>query len=118
MLTILVVTLVLLICFFVSLYIAGIKSEPYSFALKFIDSNKTILEALGTLKSRRLAFFGYFVRYSGPHGNAEYKILIKGEKGDGKVYLQLEKSVGIWRVTEGNLVLNDGRTVSLLKRKS
>lgn len=118
MLTILAVTLVLLICFFIILYIAGIKSEPYRFALNFIDNNNTILDTLGTIRSRRLAFFGYFVRYRGPHGNAEYKILVKGEKGEGEVYLQLEKSVGIWRVMEGNLVLDDGRAISLVEGKS
>lgn len=113
MLTIFITTLILLICFFVGLYIMGIRSEPYDCALKYIDSNKLIMENMGLIKSRRLTFFGYSVRYSGPHGYAEYKILVKSKKNKGVVYLNLEKSVGIWKIITGNLVLNNGRTISL-----
>ncbi len=112
-LTILITTLILLICFFVGLYIIGIRSKPYNFALGYIDSNKLIMGNMGFIKSRRLAFFGYSVRYSGPHGYAEYKILVKGKKNKGIVYLNLEKSAGIWKVIKGNLVLNNGRTILL-----
>lgn len=118
MLKISIITAILLIVFFAVLYIMELRSEPYNFALKFINTDKTISENLGLLKSRRLAFFGFAVRYSGPRGHAEYKILVKGEKGEGEVYLQLEKSVGIWRVVKGNLVLDDGRAISLVEGKS
>lgn len=113
LLTIFITTSILLICFFVGLYIIGIKSEPYKFALKYIDSNKLIIENIGLIESRRLAFFGYSVRYSGTHGHAEYKILVKSKKNKCVVYLNLEKSVGIWSVIAGNLVLNNGRIIPL-----
>lgn len=117
MLTIIITSLILLICFFVSLYIVGVRSEPYSVALRFIDNNKTILETIGSLESRRLAFFGYSVRYKGPRGHAEYKILVKGEKGEGIVYIELEKSVGIWKVIRGNFVLDNGKAISLVQSR-
>lgn len=116
MLTIIIVTFVLLICFFVGLYILEIRSEPYNFALEFIDNNKTVWENVGPQKTRRLSFFGYSVRYSGPSGRAEYKIKVKGEKGEGDVYLELEKSVGRWKAIQGNLVLGNGETVPLVNQ--
>lgn len=118
MLTIFGITIMLLVCFFAVIYILELRSEPYEFAVRFVNTNKIIFENVGPLRSHRLAFFGSSVRYSGPHGHAVYKIFVKGEKGDGEVYLELEKSVGIWRVIKGNLVLDDGRTVSVIKGNS
>lgn len=115
MLTIIITTIFLLICFFVGLYILGIKSEPYHFALNYIDNNETVAATIGKLKSRRLAFWGYSVRYSGPRGHAEYKILVKGERDNGKVYIDLEKSTGQWSVLKANLKLNNKPIINLLE---
>ncbi|NIO19739.1 MAG: hypothetical protein GTN76_03100 [Candidatus Aenigmarchaeota archaeon] len=117
MLTIFGITLLVLICFLIVLYILGVRSEAYKFALEFIKDNKLILEKIGPLKSQRLAPFGYFVRYTGPRGHAEYKILVKGEKGEGIVYIELEKSVGIWKVIRGNFVLDNGKAISLVQSR-
>ena len=109
-----VTTLILLVCFFAGLYLLGIKSEPYRFALKFIDDNQAIIDKVGKVKNRYLAFFGYSVRYRGPSGHADYKIVIKGEKGKGTVYLKLEKSIGKWKVLQANLELTDDKIISLI----
>jgi len=117
MLTILATTLILFICFFIGLYILGVRGEAYKFALEFIDDNKSILENIGHLKSRRLALFGYSVGHKGPHGHAEYKILVKGEKSKGTVYLELEKSVGVWKVIHANLILDNEKIILLVKAR-
>ena len=108
------VVTILLICFFSGLYVIGLRSEPYTFAAKFIKENKIVIEKLGELKSSHLAFFGYSVRYNGPDGHAEYKIYVKGETGKGTVYLNLRKSAGIWNVEKGNLVLENGTNFTLI----
>ena len=113
--TIIAITLILIIGFFIGLYIIGIRSEPYFVALKFIDSNKTVFEEVGTLKSRRLAFFGYSVRYNGPQGYAEYRVIVKGDQDEGEVYLELEKTTGVWKVVSANLKLDNKRTVNLFE---
>jgi hypothetical protein len=94
-------------------YILGTQSESYKFGVKFIDNNPKIINIIGPLKSKRLGFFGYSFRYRGPHGYAEYKIIVKGEKGNGAVYLNLEKPVGVWEVVKGNLILNSGESIPL-----
>lgn len=112
-LTIIAITIILIACFFVGLYVLGTHSEPYKFAVKFINDNPKVTNSIGPLKDSRLAFFGYSVRYSGPSGHAEYKIFVTGEKGRGTVYLNLDKSAGIWDVTKGNLLLENGASIPL-----
>lgn len=107
-------TLVLLICFFVGLYILGVNGEAYKYSLKFINDNEIISRNIGPIQSQRLAFLGYSVRHIGPHGHAEYKILVKGTKSRGVVYLELEKSAGLWKVVKGNLIRENGEIISIM----
>ena len=115
MLTIITITSFLIVFFFVGLYVVGLRGEAYQSALEYIDNNELIVKNIGKIKNRRLSFFGYSVKHSGPRGHAEYKLLVKGENDKGNVYLELEKSVGIWKVVQGNLVLDNGEVVQLLK---
>jgi len=112
-LTIFAVTIILIACFFGGLYYLGTRGEAYKFAIKFISDNPKVTNSIGPLKDSRLAFFGYSVRYSGPSGHAEYKIFVTGEKSRGTVYLNLEKSAGIWEVKKGNLLLENGASIPL-----
>ncbi len=70
---------------------------------------------MGVLSSRKLAVFGSSTMVGGIDGHAEFKIKVKSKHSAGVVYLEMNKSVGRWNVLEGNLVLNDGRTISLTK---
>ncbi|HEY6873337.1 MAG TPA: cytochrome c oxidase assembly factor Coa1 family protein [Geobacteraceae bacterium] len=114
LITIITVVTILLTCFFSGLYVIAIRSEPYSFAVKFIKENKIVIEKLGELKSSHLAFFSYSVRYNGPDGHAEYKIYVTGETRKGTVYLNLIKSAGLWDVVKGNLELENGAYFTLI----
>jgi len=106
-------TLILLTCFFVGLYILGVKSEPYRFALEYIDTNETISASIGTLKSNYLSFGGYSVRYEGSHGWAEFAIKTSGEKGKGVVFIKLEKELGKWEVSAARLKLESGEFIDV-----
>jgi hypothetical protein len=114
--TITSIAVLLVVAFFSGLYLLGISSEPYAFAVEYIDSNDVIIKHLGEIESRRLALFGYSVRYKGPRGHAEYEIKVCGKSKKGKVYLELEKAAGQWRVTRGNLVMETGANVSLANK--
>lgn len=117
-LIIIAITVGLIVCFWGGLYIFGTQSEAYKFAVKFIGDNKAVMNSIGPLKNSRLSLFGYSVRYNGPHGNAEYEIIVAGEKGKGTVYLNLEKSAGVWEVIKGNLVLEDGMSIPITSTPS
>jgi glutaredoxin len=103
-----------IICIICSAYVIVTQGEPYQFAVQFINDSSLIISKIGPLKSSHLSFPGYSVRYSGPHGYAEFKIAVTGVKDSGDVYLNLEKSEGNWKVIKGNLVLEDGVSVPIL----
>ena len=109
------ITLFPIICIFCSIYVIVTQSEPYQFAVQFINDSSLITSKIGPLKSSHLSFRGRSVfSYSGLHDYAEFKIVVTGEKGSGDVYLNLEKSEGNWKVIKGNLVLEDGVSVPIL----
>lgn len=112
---ILIITATLVGLMFSSLYIYGIKSEPYKIATNYIKQSEEIRKTLGSLISCRLAIFGYSVRYSGPNGIANYEIVVKGEKRNASVYINMKKSVGIWEILKANMITEDGETISLIK---
>jgi len=112
-LTTVCITIVLILCFFIGLYILGIKGQAYKIASKYIEGNRILSENIGPLEYQRLSIFGYSVRDSGSHGYAEYEILVRGKKDKGTVYIELEKPAGIWKVSRANLVTDDGTKVFL-----
>jgi hypothetical protein len=103
----------LIVAFFVVIYFIGINSEPYRVAIYFIDNNASITHELGKLESKHLDYFGYSIYEKGTDGGAQFKVVVKGEHGEGNVYLKLNKSLGEWKVLQANLIYNN-KTVTLL----
>ena len=77
MLAIFSTTIILIFCFFIGLYILGIRGDAYQLSLEFIDNNKLVSENIGKITNRRLALFGYSVRNKGPHGIFRYLFLLR-----------------------------------------
>ena len=106
-------TVVLVGVFFVLLHFFSTRSVAYKFAVDTIKANSEITAAVGQIQDISLAFFGYRMKENQINGHAEYKIFVRGERASGVVYLNLEKSVGTWKVINGNLVLKDNQIVML-----
>lgn len=111
LLVIVAITVITIFCFFIGLYVLGINGEAYKYSRKFIEENSIIQNNVGVIRSQRLSFFGFSVRQRGTRGHAEYKILVDGNKSRGVVYLELEKSAGLWKVTKGNLISKKGEAI-------
>ena len=114
MLTIVASTVILIVCFFIGLYIIGIRGEAYKYSLRYIENNPIIQSNIGSIQSQRLSFFGFSVRQSGTHGHAEYKIIVHGDRERGVVYLELERSTGLWEVVKCNLISENGEAIPVL----
>ena len=106
-----VAVLAVIMCFFVGIQILGSHNDGYRFAVKFIRESPTVAKQLGSVTSTHLAFMRY--GSSGPDAYGELGVHVIGTRAAGEVYLNVEKSIGVWRVTRGNLVLASGVTVPL-----
>lgn len=100
----------------VSGYVFLLYSSDYSFALNFIKSNQTVMEALGNITSSRPGFVNFNRRFVGGSGTAKFNVVLKGEKTSGVVYVDLEGSEQGWTVKDASLETESG-TVSLTTHK-
>jgi Cytochrome oxidase complex assembly protein 1 len=90
-----------------------VKGEPFSVSKEFLISNRVLAEKLGPVKSLNPSFFSSSLSFYGPDGKARYKIFVEAERGDAIAYINMVKSAGIWRVTEGSLKLPDNQVIDL-----
>lgn len=89
-----------------------VKGEPYQFAVEYIKTNKVVVEKIGEVKDTSLSFFSS-LSYRGLRGKASYKIFVYGVKGEGKIYIDMERMAGRWRIIEANLILKEGTMVNI-----
>jgi len=75
----------------------GMKSsDAYAQALEAAQEHPAIVEALG--EPMEPGFLpGGSINVTGPTGQADLSIPIKGPKGSGTIYLSATKSAGIWQ---------------------
>lgn len=103
-----IILIVLLIAFSGLMYGAtpwmAKHAEPYPVALSFIEHDPAVLEKTGEIEKISIGFTGFSIEYRGPDGTAKYAFLLKGKKGNGTVYLQLKKELGVWTVTKSNFI--------------
>ena len=104
---------ILFISIYGGIYMLTISSESYNAADALIRSNQKINSKIGVVTNTQLSLWGYYVHYNGPDGLAKFKIFTVGDRGSGTVYINIEKTVGVWKITEGNLILDNGVSMSL-----
>jgi len=85
------------------LYSLAISGDAYKHSVTYIKHNPGIIEAIGTPQSIHLGFWGYSIKTVGPDGSASFEVNVRGEKGIGKVFVQLNKTNGQWKVVSGSL---------------
>jgi hypothetical protein len=110
---ILTITTILIATFFIAIYIIAGNSEPYKIATQFIQQNTDIKEQVGQISKTRLAFWGYSAHYRGPHGWAEFEIVVKGAKGQAVVFMNLERDLGEWTVKAARLRFGSRESINL-----
>lgn len=108
--TIIVIALLVLTILPIAGYFLARASEPFEYLTQVIKASSTVKNFLGDVKEVKLAPFGYSVKYSGPHGWAEFKTEVIGEKAHGTLYVKLEKNLGVWQIVGASL---NGHEISL-----
>ncbi len=89
-----------------------ISDEPYKAAVAFISTHPTVVAEVGAVQNVGLSWLANF-SISGSGGEAGIECPITGEKGQGRVALNLKRVGGAWRVTDARLVTGDDRRVPL-----
>ncbi|MDP2940514.1 MAG: cytochrome c oxidase assembly factor Coa1 family protein [Candidatus Omnitrophota bacterium] len=95
---IILVLIVITILVYCVSYILVLRSEPYQFAKDYIKNDPKIKNELGEIKTIQLHFFNSSLEYSGPKGEAEFLLTIKGQNGQRDLYISLKRSLGKWSV--------------------
>ncbi|MEW5725360.1 MAG: cytochrome c oxidase assembly factor Coa1 family protein [Thermodesulfobacteriota bacterium] len=98
-------------------YFLCCRSDGYSESIMFLKNNDIIYHKIGKINKYYLFPFGCLIWYTGIDGIAEYKIILKGTKTNGTVYIKLRKTVGVWNVSESNLILENDEIVPLVKNQ-
>lgn len=107
------IALLLFLLLFFGIFFFLMKGEPFEESKKYINSNPQINEKLGSIKNLSLSMTSSSYESSGASGNAQYKIYVDGDKGNGVVYADMEKQAGVWVVIRANLFLSDNSKIAL-----
>ena len=106
-------TIVLVPVGFAAIYLWATKSEPYQFSVDYVQTNPEIEKVLGVVTDVRLRFLDHSASYSQHDGVAEYTMNVSGKKQKGQIHLKLKKLGGVWGVSNGTIVLENGEAIDL-----
>ena len=101
---IIIITLFLFFLIYFVFYYIMIKSDAYKTCTEFIKNNNIIISNFGKVKEYYLSPTEYSIRTSGTNGHANLCILFYGEKKNGKICLELEKKLGVWKIVNKNII--------------
>jgi hypothetical protein len=81
-------------------YYMASNSEPFYAAKSAIISSEEVRSKVGEIKKLDLDFLGYSVRYSGPKGDASFRVATIGTISSAKVFIDLERGHDQWVVKQ------------------
>lgn len=95
-------------------YISMAKSDAVKFAQSYIESNQTVKENLGEIKSSRLGLINYKARYSNPVSTAMFSIVLEGSNRSGTAYFNLKGTAAGWQIESATLEIADGNSIDII----
>ena len=92
----------------------GIKgSGAYKVATEYVSTHELVIAEIGEVTG-----FGFMpqgsISTSGPTGEADLTISVKGQKGDGRLYTRLVKDLGQWKIVRAEFETSSGKRFNLL----
>jgi len=87
------------------------NSEPYEFAKRYVSSDPQVTTVTGRQSSVRVSWLRGFRYVFGDHtGEAQFTFVVKGDRGEFEVRVQLEKRGNLWKVLNSEAIAGDGAT--------
>jgi len=88
-------------------------SEPYQVATEYVSTHAQVIAEIG-----RVTGFGFwpdgYIMLTGAVDNADLSIDVKGERGSGTLYVQLERRSGEWPIMRASFETSSGQRFNLL----
>lgn len=103
----------IIVLFYILGYVWAVRTEPFKVACQFARTNSSIKKHLGRGVVCQLQWTGYSINYNGIRGDAEFAIDLHGSRGDGVLFVKLERHLGDWQVDAANLRLRGGLLVHI-----
>lgn len=90
-------------------YTIATRSEAYRVAGRILRQSEVVRSQVGKPESVRLAFFdGFSYSSVGTDASASFRFHVRGAEQGAVVDLRLQRKVGEWKLTEGNLIDKEG----------
>jgi len=81
----------------------AVRSEPFAILKSNIMASSEVEHVVGQVKQISLGWLGYMVKYSGPSGKASFDTTVVGNKGSVRIYADLNRSAGEWKINKINI---------------
>jgi len=75
------------------------NGEAFAVASAEVARAPVAITAVGSVKKVRLALLGSSLRWSGPEGDASFKMVIHGDSGSANAKVDMIRTLGRWTVT-------------------
>jgi hypothetical protein len=98
-------------------YAIVINSSAYDAATNFVKHSATVQSELGEVTNVRLSPFGYAAGFGFADGYADLQLSVKGQRGEGKVEIDLGQKGDLWQVARAVLHTSDGRSVDIQRKQ-
>ena len=89
------------------------NSKSFEYAKKYISQNEEILEKIGDIRSIRLSYFDFGISISGTSHNAQFKVIVRGKKNDGIVFIKIKKVNNTWAVKNCFMSIDNKQVIKI-----
>jgi hypothetical protein len=80
-----------------------IHSEPFQYATQWAKQSSDVRQVVGEVVDVSSFPKSWSYRYNSTEGFAQYRFTVSGTKGEAKMYVKLQKTLGKWHVVEATL---------------
>lgn len=90
------------------------SSEPYHLAKGFVANDPRVLQVTGAQQSSRVSPFILRLTMGDRSGEGEFTFVVKGERGEFDVLVEMEKRDWRWAVTRAQAIPAHGATTDIV----
>ena len=90
------------------IHVSFSRTDAVGVGKRFVFENGDVLSSLGQQRDVSLGFGGFDLSTRGPSGHSSFTLVVRGEKDEAAVDMELLKISGIWCVYDANAKFGNG----------